>query len=394
MNFALDLLDTDKSQSLRCSACGSWLVLHEASFVRIVDGVEVTVKDLPVLFCETCDLHCLPDRSKEAIFDHVKEAKQKGRPAVVVTRLPAAKQERFGYCPKVEFLYDATDEKYIPGLYRGNGFLTPVFFNKSVLLKYLQHPDYVLELGSDTYGTISRNDEFQLPFGINRKDKVILWLGDIDQIPDLEQYYLRSENLPSDHDVGSEFYLGQIGAVFTESSKEQNLFHLRSEYSEKCQREHNLKLNVYDLEVFKLITEVVRPVTWGEKEVRGVVEALNKIVVESLNIDGLKKGITAVKAGEDVKALGGMKLLQKWLGLTAPTIDAASALCPFFVLYDFRIVVAHLIPLDSAAAKLTSCYERMGLAEGNRSYETLYDAMIDKLAQSYQLFLEVPGPAS
>ena len=47
------------------------------------------------------------------------------------------------------------------------------------------------------------------------------------------------------------------------------------------------------------MAEVVGPVTWGEREVRGVVEALNKILVESLNSDGLKKSISGLKAGED-----------------------------------------------------------------------------------------------
>jgi hypothetical protein len=391
MDFAPDLLNTEKFQSLRCGTCRGWLVLDEASFFRVVDGIEVTVQDLPVLFCQTCDLIYLPARSKGAILHHVEEAKRKDKPGVVVTRRPEAKQERFRYCRKVEFLYDSTDYHYIPGLYRGDGFLTPVFFSKGVLLKYMHHPEYVVELGSDTYGTIWRNGEHLLPLGINRNGKVIMWLGDLDQMPEQEQYYLRSENVPSDHDIGSDFYLGQIEAVFTDYSKERELFRLRSEFGAKCLKDHNFKLNVYDLEVFKLMAEVVRPVTWGEREVRGVVEALNKILVESLNSDGLKKSISGLKADEDVKALGGMKLLQKWLGLAYSSIDAASALSPFFVLYDFRIVVAHLIPADSAAKKLAFCYERMGLAEGNRSYETLYDALIGKLTHSYQLILGSPA---
>lgn len=37
-----------------------------------------------------------------------------------------------------------------------------------------------------------------------------MWLGDIARLPDAEQYYLRSENIDSDHSIGSEFYDGQI----------------------------------------------------------------------------------------------------------------------------------------------------------------------------------------
>ena len=48
------------------------------------------------------------------------------------------------------------------------------------------------------------------------------------------------------------------------------------------------------------MAEVVRPVVWADKEVRGVVEALNKILVESLNSEGLKKSIAALKPNEEV----------------------------------------------------------------------------------------------
>jgi hypothetical protein len=393
MKLAPDLLNTKKLQSLKCETCGEWLVLDEASFDRTVDGIEVRVQDLPILFCHTCDLVYLPDMSKRAFLHQAEEAKRRKKPAVTVRRFPEAKQERFGYCQKVGFLYDPTDYHYLPGLERGTGFLTPVFFNKAVLLKYMNHPEYVVELCSDTYGTLSRNGEHLLPFGINRSGKVIMWLGDLDKMPEQEQYYLRSENVPSDHDIGSEFYLGQIEAVFTDYSKERNLFRLRSEFGAKCLKDYNLTLNVYDLEVFKLMAEVVRPVTWGEKEVRAVVEALNKILVESLNSEGLKKSIVSLKTGEDVQSLGGMKLLQKWLGLAYASIHTASALSPFFVLYDFRIVVAHLVPQESATKKLTFCYERMGLPEGNRSYETLYDALTAKLTETYELLLAAPGPS-
>ena len=106
-------------------------------------------------------------------------------------------------------------------------------------------------MGSDTYGTISRNGEHMLPFGINRGGKVIIWLGDLDQMPEQEQYYLRSENVPSDHDIGSEFYLGQIEAIFTDDSKERALFRLRSEFGAKCLTDYGLKANVYDIEVVR-----------------------------------------------------------------------------------------------------------------------------------------------
>jgi hypothetical protein len=390
VDFARDLVNPKKLQALKCDQCDGWLILEEMGFTRIVEGIEVAVEDLPVLYCHDCELVHLPGRSKAAVLRHVEEAKRTGMARVVITRKPEAKKRRFGYCQAVQFLYDPTDHDYLPGLQGRGGFLTPVFFNKAVLLKYLNHPDYVVELGSDTYGTIARRREHLIPFGVNRSGKVIAWLGDLDTLPPEELHYLRSENVPSDHDIGSDFYLGQIEAVFTDYSRERQIFRLRSEVAAKCLQDHGLKLNAYDLEVFKLMAEVVRPVAWGEKEVRGVIEALNKVLVESLNADGLRQGILTLKPDEPVKGLGGMKLLQRWTGLAYPDLDAGALLSPFFVLYDFRIVVAHLIPANE---KLTFCYERMGLPEGSRSPETLYDALIAGITRSYEELLRATPAA-
>ena len=51
--------------------------------------------------------------------------------------------ENFGFTD-VPFLFDPDDYFYLPGLYRSfdEGFLQPVFFNRSVLLKYDNSPDY------------------------------------------------------------------------------------------------------------------------------------------------------------------------------------------------------------------------------------------------------------
>lgn len=384
MNFPENPLSLDKHQSLNCDVCGHWLRLTLGSFEIEADGVKVDVQGMPVLGCPDCSAHYLPARSKGAILHHVEEAKRQGQNRVTVWRKPEAEQRRFRFCKKVEFIYDATDYDYLPGLQRpwDEGFLTPVFFNKSVLVKYRYHPSYVVELGSNSYGSIYKDQEHITAFGINRNGKVIIWLGDVDQMELAEQHYLRSENVPSDHDIGSDYYLGQIEAVFTEYSKERGLFHLRMGLAQRAFREYGLKLNQYDPEVIEVMAEVIRPVTWSEKEVRGVVEALNKVIVESLNNDGLRKCITSLEPATKFNGMKGLKLMEKWAG-AAYGVDAPRIMKPFFVLYDFRIVAAHLISADSAEKILASCYERMDIAEGSRILESLYDAVIDGLIASY-----------
>jgi hypothetical protein len=82
----------------------------------------------------------------------------------------------------------------------------------------------------------------------------------------------------------------------------------------------------------------------------------------------------------------GLKLLQRWIG-TAYCLDAPLVMRPFFVLYDFRIVMAHLIAADSSESMLASCYERMSIPEAKRDFESLYDALVGELIRSYEQLL-------
>lgn len=79
---------------------------------------------------------------------------------MTVTRNKTNQDFGFGVAP---FIYDSDDYKYIPGLKRpwDEGFLTPVFFNREVLLKYDSSPIYRLSFASTTYGEIRRSDDFQ-----------------------------------------------------------------------------------------------------------------------------------------------------------------------------------------------------------------------------------------
>ena len=84
-----------------------------------------------------------------------------------------------------------------------------------MLLKYDNSPDYRVKFASTSYGSIDTQEE-SISFGLNRHGHIVMWLGDIAKLPENELYYLRSENIPSDHSLGSEFYDGQIEVKFSE----------------------------------------------------------------------------------------------------------------------------------------------------------------------------------
>jgi hypothetical protein len=221
-------------QSAYCGCCHGQLDLVFSNFDEEVSKVHISITGLPTLRCEKCHRDFLPDKSRFAIIELHKQATEKRSPLVVVNRKKIVRTFEFSDVP---FIYDADDYYYIPGLVRprDEGFLTPVFFNKAVLLKYDTSPNYSVTFTSATYGQIVA-EEFSIPFGINKNGAVVAWLGDIARLPKPEQFYLRSENRPSDHSIGSEFYDAEIECEFTPPSRENELIRQRSAFIEACFR--------------------------------------------------------------------------------------------------------------------------------------------------------------
>jgi hypothetical protein len=349
-----------------------------------VDEVAVTFRDVPLLRCPKCEVIYLPNRAKEVAAFFVEKSKKNGKRAVEVYPT-GVRAKRFPY-GEVHFLYSALDHDFIPGLARpwDDGFLTPVFFRASVLNKYAQDPTYVLDLFSDTYGSILKGNEINVQFGINRSGKIVMWLGDIAQLPVAEQHYLRSENIESDHDVFSEFYDAQIDCVFAELSMENRAVRARSDLNARCRE--ILGEDLYQLhgEIARVIEDLRRPLFWEEKHVAPAAESFNRIMVESLNVAVLKKQLEPRVAKENLKNVKGLKLLQAWLEKALGSAEAAQLCSPFFVLYDFRVLVCHLTSDASRDEKLAAINERLGLQKANQKLDAIYFALLPKLSDSLQ----------
>src|SRR5690606_36493169 len=100
--------------------------------------------------------------------------------------------------------------------------------------------NYSVRFASPTYGEIDA-DRFVIPFGINKFGKVIMWLGDVAKLPEAEQYYLRSENVASDHSLGSEFYDAQIECKFTDPPKERLVIGQRSNFLDAFEKKFGVR---------------------------------------------------------------------------------------------------------------------------------------------------------
>lgn len=372
-------------QRIYCSNCGEPLDLAFADFHEDVSRVDIIVTGLPVLRCPICGCDHLPDRSRHLIIELHRQATETGAPTVRLARRKLSEDYRFTNVP---FLYDPDDYRHIPGLERpsNEGFLTPVFFNRNVLLKYDTAPGYRVRFASTSYGEIVADESHSFCFGINRNGKVVMWLGDIAELPEAEQYYLRSENVESDHSIGSEFYDGQIECIFTEPTEENRLFALRSQFIEACFKRFGEKIAHLDEEVVTLALSFNAPVVDTPKERRHVADTLNKIYVES--IDNAALGSLLKKVGVDAKSLGSLKRLQALLETIANGADIPAILSPFFILYDLRVAYSHLTSDDRATEILKTVTSRLGIDPAAGLIE-IYRRLSGTLAASYEELITI-----
>jgi len=358
------------------------LDLYLGSHVFFVDDICVELEGVPLLQNRATKELLLPVKSKVLIEYFAKRAEEGGQTGILL-KPKSLGAKRYAFCEKFDFKYSQIDHEFIPGLTRpwDDGFLTPVFFNMAVLNKYSQDPRYRLDLFSETYGTIYAQ-EWTISFGINRGKRVMMWLGDIASLPEEEQYFLRSENVDSDHDLHSEFYEAQIDVQPSPPSKQQDLLHQRKALNDLFNKKFGDGLFVLEGEVASVIANLTRPVFWEEKHVAPAIESLNRILVESVNSGFLKRAVKDAGSSKELKSAGGLKTLQAWIEVVAGRADHADIVLPFFVLYDFRVFCSHLLPADKRNEMIQSINARLRFQEGNHDFEAVYDRLIEALFES------------
>ncbi|NJQ21355.1 hypothetical protein HCO69_17155 [Pantoea sp. LS15] len=347
-----------------------------------LNDIKIKCYGLPLLKDEISKDYYFPDKSKMVIHSYVMDALEQNKTGVIITPKTNLTQKRYPYCVDLNFSYSSIDYEFIPGLVRewNVGFLTPIFFNIDVLNKYSQSPNYTLDLFSATYGNIhSKLDDWIISFGINKNQKVIMWLGDIDELPKKEQHYLFSENIDSDHTIHSEFYNAQIDVRWSDPSIEHRVFELRKQVSDNAAEKFGQPINKLEGEVASIISNLDKPVFWEDKHVSPVIESLNRVFIESLNVEFFKSELLKIKSKDDVKNLKGLKLYSLWLKESLKIENADGIMRPFFVLYDFRIMVCHLQSDKSKSEQLQSINQRLGIEQDSIDYERIYNILFENL---------------
>lgn len=253
-----------------------------------------------------------------------------------------------------------------------SAFLTPVYFNNEVLVKHLYSKTITVEFASETYGTIYWSDG-QMSFGINSKGAVIAWLGDLRELPVAEQYHWREHNIPTLHDIKSEFYDAQINSQFTEHPVGIQAVNALEGWNTAFARKHGSEL--YKPKAFKDRIEAVRRyrriIISSEDDFIRFVSELNEIINENVNNDEIRKFLKSnsivVKDGTK-----GNKLLE--MVYRDVLGDKKNLIAPFFWLYDLRLWADH----DMGDGKLKDVAAKLGIAD-LEDFEAIFTKLLEHL---------------
>lgn len=280
----------------------------------------------------------------------------------------------------VKFTYDNKDIENIPGLKRPGdsspAFLTPIFFSLDVLVKYIYTPGYRCEFCSETYGSIYLPDKIEIQFGINSNRKVIIWLGDLEELSNKEKLYLKSYNIQSDHNIKSEFYDAQINAIFTDVIKEVELMEYKGQVNEWARIKFGFNFyeqpNMGVWELISYCSKFKKILFNSEEDMKSVISTWNENLIEDLNVSGLKQYLKSKSISFD-QNIGGNKTLE--LFIKEILLEEDNIIAPLFYLYDLRIWASHKGKKDL----YLSTIKKMGL-KPDEELSLVYKELIGRLS--------------
>jgi len=390
---------------LKCPNCSEYMYI-EFHGTRFEEGNKGFGVKLPVTKCRACGYRkCLVSKEQCLKFqDDIMPSIKEGKFHDVSLKYFFSKLDAEKRIPEYEhlgFTYDLCDYHLIPGLWRewDDYYLTPVFFDKDVLLYYNNHPDYSVQLDSFSSGNIYLKGEslFAWGFGINRSGKIFKWLGDLNDDfksekmkPHLKRF--QASNIPSDHDIVSKFYFSQtpfsLTDAFQESDNENKLFELKNLFDEKMKSSFGVcisKLNIEDISDF-----YKHPILEERNQIFEAYLSLNKFLIENLQEAELRKfllqaGIPPSELKKEGKKIGSLKLLGLAIIQLLKIQNSDEIIAPLFVLNDLRQLHGHLSK-GSFTPKYLSCKNRLGANEGTGDFD-FYEIVITALIQFYSQIL-------
>lgn len=384
-----------KLAATKCS-CGQYCEMQLQDVTVHIAEYTIHLCQCPVMVCEDCGhQHLCPDIPQE-IYKTYFRMEEKGASEC---RLTMNSDIRYEFAKSANFKYDSRD-MCIPGLgvdldpTNPAGFSCPVYFDRKVLNNFLTDDDYELDFFSESYGAIAKKGtggwiyEWKIVFGVNKNNKVILFLGDLAQIDDDDRaiYWLKSYNIDSDHViVGTELYQGQLNCIFSEPIKEKRIIALRNSFYKKIKEKYGVELFHLEAEVEAKGNDIQKPINYSEGEIKANIITLDGVLNEGIDCDELRKLCSQVVNPNPpkLKDLKTRKLLQHILTVSAGETKAEELIAPLFYLNGLRVYFAHLLPQETLDEYKDTIINAYGLTSFSE-YRKLYDALIDDLYFLYR----------
>lgn len=278
----------------------------------------------------------------------------------------------------IMFSYNVADTKKFPGLLRPwDGpvpRLTPVYFRKEVLLKYLFGQEHKCIFSSETYGNVY-GESFYFSFGINPNRKVIIWLTDIFKLPKSEQQYLKSFNEESDGDITSEFYDAQIHRIHTFPIIEVEIMLLKAKVAKTFAKNYGFELYEDTIksinEVFSACGKYKKIIFNGEDEFRNFIIDWTNNLIEDLQVQDIKKYLKFKSINFD-NNLRQLKILEKFIREVLGNTE--NIIAPFYFLYDFRNWAVH----RGKQEEFEKAVVNLGLTTASK-FETIYLELMKRI---------------
>ncbi len=216
-------------------------------------------------------------------------------------------------------------------------FLQFVCFKKTIMQKFYQRT----EVYSVTEGSHITGPGFYLPYNNTSEDSIMVYLGDLANLPSEELQYFKSYNINCPKiSITEDRYRRDFLAEFT--SPQDFEFHLKT----KIRDLNNLFKEVFGLNLFRFeknevlnyLNQIHLPVTIDRKEFEDIIIATTKTLIESIPTSELRK---LLKNPEKWKQFGSLKILEELLSQLFP--KWSNPIEFLYYLSDFRSkYAAHL----------------------------------------------------
>ena len=387
---------------LKCPVCKDYCYIDFAG-TRFTEGGKAFGIKIPIYQCKKCGhfKSIIPkesfDRLKADVMPTLKEDEfiSIKLESIFPVLNPRKKFKQFSH---LGFKYDLRDYYLIPLLYRewNDGYLTPVFFDKDLLLYYNSHPDYSVKLFSFSSGNIYHKGKpmFQWGFGINRNEKIFKWLGDLDKdfdSPKMKPHLHRfqASNIKSDHDIVSTFYFSQnpysSSDMFQDSDNERKLFTLKNRLDGKALADYGITLAKIDIQ--NLHDYYKHPILEERGQIFEAYLSLTKFLIENLQTTEIIKALnaTGLKKADLEKngsKLGSLKLFGLFIKHVLKRDDSDKMMTPLFVLYDLRLLHGHIAG-KSFDERYCSCKSRLGVPNETTDLD-FFKVVVSRLIDFYK----------